>query len=185
MLERKIQTYITNESGQKIVTYRGQGLGERKLVVQKNGRTVSETYNVWDTLFHDEMTPYDTTKWSSTITPVQADDGITVAETSGTSTSFSASYTAIEDVIIEFDAIGVSVANNGVRFYYKGADHYINSYLTDNDWHHFKFVCENGEVIPYVDGDAKSSKSTISNTNCRFILNNSSIKFKNFKVYSV
>ena len=53
MLERKIQTYTTNESGQKIVTYQGQGLGERKLVVQKNGRTVSGTYTVIDGILKD------------------------------------------------------------------------------------------------------------------------------------
>ena len=145
----------------------------------------SETYVLWDTLFYDTMIPYDSTKWSSTLTPTQADDGLIVAETSGTSTQFNSSFTAIEDVIIEFDAIGVSIASNGVRFYYKGTDNYINSYLTNNNWHHFKFVCEDGAVVPYVDGAVKTSKSTTSMTGCRFILNNSSIKVKNFKIYPI
>jgi len=199
MVKKRLIGYgITNSSGIATLDYDatgspiepsgyvGTGSGEIdiKAELHDDNTVQSEPYILYDTLFHDEMTPYTASKWSSTLTPTQNDDGITVAETSGTSTNFSASYTAIEDVIIEFDAIGVSVANNGVRFYYKGADHYINSYLTDSDWHHFKFVCENGTVTPYVDGTAKTSKSTTSNTTCKFILNNSSIKFKNFKVYS-
>ncbi len=171
-------------------SYTGVGAGEIDVVASldnpvSSGSIVSGTLSVWDTLFYDEMTPYTASKWSSTLTPTQNDDGITVAETSGTSTQFNSNFTAIEDTIIEFDVTGISVSANSVRFYYKGADHYINSYLTDNNEHHFKFVCSNGTVTPYVDNVEKTSKSTTSATGCRFILNNASIKFRNFKIYSL
>lgn len=146
---------------------------------------VSETYSIWDTLFHDEMTPYDSSKWSSTITPVQETDGVIITESTGTNTSFSAQYTAIDEVIIEFDAIGVSMSTNGARFYYRGGDNYIRSYLSDSNEHHFKFVCSNGTITTYVDGSEKTSRSTSTNTTCRFILNNASIKLRNFKIYPV
>ena len=107
---------ITNENGvakldhdaqgQEIShSYTGSGAGEIDVVASLDnpvveGSIVSETFSVWDTLFHDEMTPYDSSKWSSTITPVQETDGVIITESTGTSTSFSAQYTAIDEVII-------------------------------------------------------------------------------------
>ena len=146
--------------------------------------TISTPTPILDTLFYDLLTPYNSSKWSTTLSVTQADDGLIIAETSGTTTGFTADFTAIEDVIIEFDAIGVTSSSN-MRFQYKGTDNYINSYLFTGNVRHFKFVCTNGSVTPYVDGSQKTAKSTTSSTNCRFMLNNASMKIKNFKIYPI
>lgn len=105
MIERKVQTYTTNESGQKIVTYQGQGLGERKLVIQKNGRTVSETYEVWDTIRYDDGTA---TFWTPNTngSATQTDEGLLCEYTANYGTVYIGSGQIHPlDSAMEFDVV--------------------------------------------------------------------------------
>ena len=185
MARTLIGTGTTDSNGRVSVTYTGTGAGKLQIVAE-SGTVTSDTYDLWDALFYDSGLSDHRTDWTAnTISESYLDDGTVITESNGSNTNYAANFTAIVDVVIEVDITGITIPSNSVRFYYKGADTTISSYLTDLQPHHFKFVCQNGTVVTYVDDVQKNSKSTTTNTTCRFIMNGSSFKFSDFKIYAI
>lgn len=100
---------------------------------------------------------------------------------SGEPSSYIANYVAIDKVTIEFDILGIETINN-VSIYYKGANVPLQDYINDLEPHHIKLMCENDILNAYVDEDWIGDYETTDSTECKFILNNSIIKFRNFKI---
>lgn len=211
MIERKVQTYTTNESGQKIVTYKGQGLGERKLVIQKNGRTVSGTYSVIDATWIDKITSH-TSKWWLTQTGMEQTvetDGILLNNPN--TSSYSLCWTYLTDnfppsstarnqatvcwetgVAIEFDVIDVSSTSNvSIQINDNGSnsanDTLANYGITGAC--HVKLVCDGNTVKSYINRSATAfvSKELVVET-LRFGIRvnaSESIKYDNLCIYPI
>ena len=193
MIERKVQTYTTNESGQKIVTYQGQGLGERKLVIQKNGRTVSGTCNVIDAMFKDSATQ---TKWVNQSNYFQ----VNVDETGRTLTKISnGNYTPSTvansnnwndrllingEFICEFDVLNIPSDSTPLfRIYYNSSQ---NKQITLSTGH-YKFKVTSNKISYWLDNGNEvvlgDNLNITSFENVAFV--NGSLKFNNFYIYTI
>ena len=181
-----IATLDHNSDDETITGYTGTGAGVLNITAEC-GDLVSSVFTVGDYLWYDPMTS-DVSKWSASnasLTAEFSDDGTTLTNSTGNTYNYTSTYSAADNAIIEFDIQATSTDIGQVRFYYKGADRYMKTALTDGNSHHMKFVCNNGSVTWYVDGvETGNAQTSTSSTVMRISVNGATVIVKDFKVYT-
>ena len=185
--ETTIGTATTDNNGVAVQTYTGAGRGEVNIIAEYDG-LVSSSVTVNDLFWYDPMTS-DVQKWTlsnSSLTASYTDDGTTLTNETTNTYSYTSNYTATDNSIIEFDIQAISSDIGQVRFYYKGADRYMKTTLSDGVEHHMKFICNNGSVSWYVDDVLTGTNQNITSSSIvRFQVNNAIVRIKEFKICSI
>ena len=196
MIERKVQTYTTNENGQKIVTYQGQGLGERKLVVQKNGRTVSETFSVLDATFYDKAldgTGNHNDNWGNPSTKVNVSrsaTGTTLTMDSGViwGQLYAQSQSTYFDLPFAVELKSLDYSDTpAIRFANESSTSAIH-FLTGGNW---KISFNSDSITVLKDGESQTHylNTLIGSTKLKVYLELSAdadmLKYKDFVIYPI
>lgn len=170
-----VATLNKNLSDQTISGYTGQGVGEVDFVASaespneiNSSSDVSETYNVWDTIFYienDDDTYYDVGTTGAITKTATAEDGTHFKQISSGQIGMNIKdgsvhpFNATNDLVYEFDlktAGDVSlyvVDNRGSRRLV--LNYYGNKGFVMNTWVHFKwdYDATNKTVTPYLNGN--------------------------------
>ena len=196
-----INTYTTDANGEATYTYIGTGAGQHQFTAKHGGMIQSEIYEVIDALFFDDgvTSPKIANWYKSTNNYSETIDDTGTEWTNTSATQFVANSTssanyfldyqgkwAIEMDVISYDDVTIRIresANSFTLFPFSSRGVTANS--------HLKIVYNGDNTLTYaIDDNAPVTINTIefsSNIAIGIRLNtaNSSLKFKNFKVYSI
>ena len=175
----------TGSDGVATYAYTCTGSGLREFYATY-GTFVSAPYNVWDTLFYDGAVEGNHREDSTTtdLTVTYESDGTILLNEQSTNKQLIFNYSTIDNTVFEFDVIRL----NGTPRFYCRNDWYMNTtrFPSTTEWVHVKYILENGNITVLLDGVVNYTGTINTNTGLAFILpSNASLKFKDFKVYSV
>jgi len=196
MARNLIGTVTTDSNGEATFSYVGGGLGRIGFSAE-HGTFQSEIYGVLDATFLDRGTSNDYGTWTSSdftdssrisrndeYTTLTPQDNFDRQQQSITGTDFAVE---LDCNLTYSDGTNINsflrVIASTIRAFYPD-----NLGLTTGGWHHIKFIVQDGNVTPIVDGETKTSLSIDSVTAFSIVLNNnyvSNMKYKNFVVYPI
>ena len=195
MARRLIGTGTTDSNGRITVSYAGTGAGKLQLVAV-NGNLVSETYELYDTLFYDIGTsaPAENTWVMNGFTPTYSTDGTTITSSTYATCFANKKGTGLNvydwdsPVCIEFDINGVDSTDAGVQIY----DETNNCSrtlaqlgVTGNN--HVKIIVESNKIRYVIDDVEKTSQQfdiSIGTFRVGF-RGTGTLTFKNFMIYPI
>ena len=158
-----------------------------------DGRIVSETYNVWDTLFYDKATNgtgEKNTNWNeSNATATPTSDGTVLSNSSDNFGYYRTTQTFNSPISIEFDIVYSGTC--GIDLNASGSHRMTFSDLGVVTGKSIKLVYDGETIKCYIDGSSTPSKTftpseSYSNFKFGFYIRNSSstLTYKNLKIYS-
>ena len=186
-------TATTDVNGVATVSYTGQGTGA--LNIKSECMNLIETYSITDVIFKDIGTDVDYASWtsSSNMDIDRSSGAYTQLTPQGTnSTMYNTIISGMSCFEFDFSILTSSFSTGVWSFRQgstnKGAISPSNLDVSDNDWHHVKFVIDGTEIHINVDGEDKTSRTLSDTTINRFyiILNNTKhtlLDYKNFLIY--
>ena len=191
-----------NSEGQEIShSYAGVGAGEIDVVASLDNPVdessiVSETYSIWDYLFYDDgITTPKTANWtnySDRLTVSVDETGTTLFRDASSGTGYYLTPSAYSTPFaIEFEMVETGTkTSNGIDFAVNGSDNnktFNALNISSNDTIKITYdgttikVYRNGSTTPIEVALALTGNITIA----FYIAPNQSIKFKNFRMYSI
>ena len=199
MIERKIDTIITDQYGNANYTYTGGGKGKRDIVM-KCGSVVSEPYPVYDCVFKDLATTGNKSNyWRNNggwTVGTPTNDGTHIVEIDGSkelmpsttenATSWNNRKLFNVDFALEFDISNI-VNYPKLRFYLNNT--YTEANLVTEG--HLKFLVKSTGITRIInDGEPSTiySSAITTQVSLGFVdsaSTNSELTFKNFKIYPI
>jgi hypothetical protein len=202
----KIGEAYTDNNGIATLPYTGTGRGVVRGMAKStvDERIIqSETYSIWDTLFHDEVTNHNSSDWTirSGITETVGEEHITLSSTQANSSTglYILTQTFTGDIEATLQA---NITYNNAWAFYIGLRNGSNTSIAQvkvDGWKYLKFRRVNGVCTAYISSDNENwSEMTMYTDNvgsatCKFQLyiytsateTARTADFKNLKVYSI
>jgi len=206
MALRLIGTATTDVNGNAVLEdgYTGTGAGEVDIVAKcmvDGGSVVSQPYPVLDCLFRDGGVTGDSNytafKNYSSFNPQLFDDGTVITNSSSSNAYYLANtgdssdeYDFIPPYVCEFDIVSVTgnlgSQNITILQYQGSAINKTFSNLSITDGCHMKITVNGTQVIYQKDDNTPITESyTSTKTRIGIILNNATLKYKDFKIYPI
>lgn len=190
-----INIFNTDNNGQISYTYNGNGSGKHEFIA-RNGKVVSGTLNVWDYLFYDDgITTPKTANWtnySDRLTVSVDETGTTLARDASSGAGYYLTPSAYSTPFaIEFEIIAISnKTSNGIDFAVNGSDNNKTfNALNISSGDTVKITYDGETIRAYRNGSTTPYELALDLTEditiAFVVAPNQSIKFKNFRMYSI